>query len=395
MLEQVYGLTKDGFKRKPYTVILEEKQERAKDLFGEDIDLSERSPLGLYIQTDAWEESILWEQMEHVYYAAFIDDAEGKQLDALVKFIGLFRRPALRSRGKLEIIGRVGQVIAQGTRFMTASGIVFKTREVLILDLAGQGIVDIEALESGWRGNITANQIDRLFTSTEGGITNITNPERTSGGMPVETDEELRERYYRSLSRKGKATRAAIEAAILELPTVKDAKVLENSTMEVDENGLPPKCIAPFIFDGDPLEIAAAVLNTKSGGIQSYGEVIIDVYDSRGHPHKIGITKATAKNIYVRITLVRNPNFRPGYEATIRTNVITYIGGLDIGGVEFNGLGLGQSVIHSRIVAITSDRGITDATIELSVDGEIWAGANIDLPFMQIAITDYTRVIVI
>jgi len=96
LLEQVYGLTKDGFKRKPYTVILEEKQERAKDLFGEDIDLSERSPLGLYIQTDAWEESILWEQMEHVYYAAFIDDAEGKQLDALVKFIGLFRRPALR-----------------------------------------------------------------------------------------------------------------------------------------------------------------------------------------------------------------------------------------------------------------------------------------------------------
>ena len=112
------------------------------------------------------------------------------------------------------------------------------------------------------------------------------------------------------------------------------------------------------------------------------------------HPHKIGFTAATAKEIYVEIILTRNSSFRPGYENTIRTNVISYIGGLDTNGVEFSGLGLGQNVVHSRIMTITHDRGISDAVVRLSEDGVNWVESNIEIPFMQIAITDYLKVVV-
>ena len=388
-----YGLSQKGFTRKPYTAIEADKMERARDLFGEDIDLSERSPLGLYIRADAWEESKLWDEMEHVYYSAFIDDAEGKQLDGLIKYIGLFRFPALHSRGVIEITGRVGKVVTKGTKVTTAGGVQFRTRKTIMLDENGFGVVDVEAVEPGWIGNVPPRLIDRVFNPT-GEISNITNPERTSGGMPIETDEDLRERYYRSLSRKGKATRAAIEAAILELPTVKDAVVLENDTMEADEFGLPPKCIAPFVFDGKPEEIVSAVLATKSAGIKSHGEIYLEAFDSRDHPHLIGFTKAKETTVYVDITLIRNTSFRPGYENSLRTNVISYIGGLDTNGVEFNGLGLGQDVVHSRIITITHDRGITDAVVKISLDGENWQENNIKIPFMEIAFTDYTKVVV-
>jgi len=387
-----YGLTIQGFKKKPYTQIVADKKERARDLFGEDIELSERSPLGLYIESDAWEESKLWDEMEHVYYSAFIDDAEGKQLDGLVKYIGLFRKPALRALGQIEIIGRAGKVVPQGTKVMTESSILFQTRENIMLGGDGVGVANIEAVEPGRTGNVTANRINRLFNPVEG-ITSVINHERTSGGTIIETDEELRERYYRSLSRKGKATRAAIEAAILELTTVKDARVLENTTMDVVD-GLPPKCVAPYVFDGDSHAIAAAILETKSGGIQSYGDIVIDINDSRGYPHMIGFTRAETQDIYVNIALKRNAMFRPGYELDIRTNVIRYIGGLDFDGTEYRGLGLSQNVIHSRIITETSDAGISDVVVKLSTDGTNWVETNIEILTMQVALTDYEKVVV-
>ena len=393
-----YGLNKQGFKRKPYTQIIIDKEERARDLFGEDIETGERNPLGLYIQSVAWESSKLWDEMESVYFAAFIDDAEGKQLDGLVKYIGLYRKPALRAIGKIEITGRAGRVVPAGTRVRTESGIDFQTTGDVILERqeieeGGFGVAEIRALEPGRTGNVTGGRIDRLFSPIEG-INAITNPARTSGGLEIETDEELRERYYRSLSRKGKATRAAIEAALLELPSVKDALVLENTGMEVDANGVPPKAIAPFVFDGHQQEIAAAILATKSAGIQSFGSIVTEITDSRGYPHLIGFTKASDTQIYVDITLMRNSRFRPGYENTIRTNIIRYIGGLDYDGTEFRGLGLGRAIVHSRLVAITADDGINDAVVKVSTDGECWVEHNMEIPIMQIAVTDYTKVVV-
>ena len=192
-----YGLTIRGFSRKPYTQIIADKEERARELFGENIELSERSPLGLHLRSDSWEESKLWDTPEHVYYAAYIDDAEGKQLDGLVKYIGLFRKPALRSIGQLEIVGRAGKIVPQGTRVMTESGIVFSTRDAVTLDADGFGVANIKAVEPGRIGNVTANRINRLFNPIEG-IRSVNNPERTSGGLPIESDEDLRDRYYRS-----------------------------------------------------------------------------------------------------------------------------------------------------------------------------------------------------
>ena len=388
-----FGLSKQGFRRKPYTQLIIDKKERARDLFGEDVELSDRSPLGLYIQSEAWEESKLWDEMENVYYSAFIDDAEGKQLDGLVKYIGLFRKPPLKSTGQLKIIGRIGKIVAQGLRVRTESGIIFEITESATLDAHGQALVSIRAIEPGRTGNVTANRINRLFNPTDG-ISSITNPDRTGGGLEVETDEELRERYYRSLSRKGKATRAAIEAALLELPSVKDALVLENTAMETDANGIPPKSIAPFVFDGNPQEIARAIIETKSAGIQSYGDNLVTINDNRGYPHIIGYTRANDIKTYVDITLTKNAMFRPGYENTIRSNIIRYIGGLDENGTEFRGLGLGQSIVHSRIVAITADSGINDTIVKISIDGENWVEHNINIPIMQIAVTDYTKVVV-
>ena len=395
-MQQGFGLSILGFKRKSYIEIIQDMIERAKDLFGEDIETSDRSPLGLYIQSIAWEKSKIWDELENVYFSAFIDYAEGKQLDALVKYIGIFRRPALHATGQIEITGTPEKAIPQGLIVRTENGQQFATENNVTLDENGESTVWVRALVAGGRnGNVTAGRIDRLLHPQQG-ITSIHNPRHTSGGLEIESDEDLRERYYRSLQRKGKATRAAIEAAIIELPTVRDALVLENVTMETDEHGIPPKSVAPFVFDGDPIEIVRAILETKSAGIQSYGDIVIDTIDSRGFPQKIGYTKASYVGVNVEVTVFRNTRFRVNYEQELRTNIIRYIGGIDHDGTEHRGLGLGQAIVHSRIVAITADRGIDDVVVKISIDGgETWHQNNINMPTFQIAVTNYSKVMVI
>ena len=49
-----YGITEQGFVRKPYTVILSEAQGKARVLFGSDIDLSETSPDGMWVMLMSW-----------------------------------------------------------------------------------------------------------------------------------------------------------------------------------------------------------------------------------------------------------------------------------------------------------------------------------------------------
>ena len=49
-----WGLTKDGFRRPDYNDLLDGLEIRARELFGSTIDLSIRSPLGIFCRIYAW-----------------------------------------------------------------------------------------------------------------------------------------------------------------------------------------------------------------------------------------------------------------------------------------------------------------------------------------------------
>lgn len=389
-----YGVTKYGFKRKPYTEILEDKQARARAFFGEDIDLSDRSPLGLFIQVIAWEESRLWEVAEDVYYSAYIDDAEGKQLDSAVKYTAITRKGPQPAKATVVIVGDEGTEVQPDNLIVgTKTGINFKPTENVMLK-AEPTELEVECMIPGEIGNVPANSITEIVMQGAGlNINSVNNPEPARGGQETEDDMELRDRYYRSLSRGGSSSRVAVEAALLDIPTVKDAVVEENDTME-EKNGIPPKCIAPYVFGGDDTDIAQTILQKKAGGIQSFGTVQIEVEDSKGYKHMIGFSRPESKEIYVKIAVSKNAQYPADGDKQIRTAVIKYIGGKDEDGAEFKGLGLGQDVILSKIITAANIQGVEDVTVELSTDGQTYATENITISKMEIATTDYTKVVV-
>ena len=63
---------------------------------------------------------------------------------------------------------------------------------------------------------------------------------------------------------------------------VESASGYENDTNSVNSRGMPPHSIEIIVEGGDASEIASAILRRKAGGIQTYGNVVVDVPGSYG-----------------------------------------------------------------------------------------------------------------
>ena len=98
-------LTELGFERPTYDELLQKQIERAKLLFGDDIDTGETTPFGKYIRINVADFADLYELAEKVYYARFPNAATGVSLDRLCPFVGISRNPATYARHKIRFHG--------------------------------------------------------------------------------------------------------------------------------------------------------------------------------------------------------------------------------------------------------------------------------------------------
>lgn len=102
-------------------------------------------------------------------------------------------------------------------------------------------------------------------------------------GRTRETDAEFRAEYASRIFKKSSRMGDSIVSAILSnVLGVTSAAFYENCGSVVDEEGRPPHSIELVVEGGNPTEIAQQILDNKSGGIQTYGSVAVDVPDAFG-----------------------------------------------------------------------------------------------------------------
>jgi hypothetical protein len=89
-----YGLTDNGFIKKPYEIIVEELEADYRRIFGESINLEPQSPQGQMIAIHAEGTYDVWEMAEAIYGSYNIDDVNGKLLDSRAKLRGAVRLDA-------------------------------------------------------------------------------------------------------------------------------------------------------------------------------------------------------------------------------------------------------------------------------------------------------------
>ena len=388
----MFGLNKDGFNRMRYADIIAEMNNRAKSVFGADVNLNEFSPLGMIFKVVAFSMSVIWQLAEFVYYGGYKDTAEGHQLDGVCQYIGITREPARYATGAVTITGDEGTTIP--LFFIVSSGdYQFWTQVEKTIPASGSVDVPIRALELGNNSNVLPGTITTIV-NPKAGISSVTNATATTGGAEIETDEALRARYDLSISTGGASTVSAIRAELLAVANVIDATVTENVTMTT-VGGIPPKAFETVIYGGTNDDIANAIYRTKAAGIQSYGAITATVEDEFGQIHTMAFTRVVEVPIYVNVTLVTGEGFPIGGMAQIETNIIKYIGGTDSDTTLYHGLGLGDDVVYTKIIGLChSVAGVTDVAVTLSLDGVTYAAENKAIDPKQVAITDYSKVVI-
>ncbi len=344
-----FGLTEKGFIRKRYAEIWTDMQATARAIWGDNINLNENSPLGMFCRLNAWEIANAWQVAEDVFFSAFVDFAEGHQLDLVCQYIGINRTPAMPAQGTIKFTGTVdGTTIPLGTRVATEEGIIFATKEEAYIT-GGEANVKIEAEEPGEGGNLEAGVITKLLDSITNVSDTVTNEAPTAEGREVEADHDLRTRFKRSVQRPGKSTAGAIEGALMDIPEVWDAYVRENDLDEsvtVGDVAIPRKSIYPLVHFGDDEEIARTIYENKAAGIQSYAPlatgVTLEVADTKGITHTIGFDRPDEIYICIDADIETETGFPIDGEAEIAELIESYL----------KGRGIGRDVIYTRIIAI-------------------------------------------
>lgn len=385
-------LDRNGFKRKRYSDLIEDMTIKAKELFGEDINVTERSFLGILIRFFAWSLAILWEVAEKVYNSGYMHKAEGIQLDRKAWEFGLTRLQEQHARGRIEIFGSPGYIIQEGTLFETEKGILFELTADVTLSANGAGVGEIVCIEPGTKGNVAAHTIT-ILSNPDGNITSVTNPEPTTGGRERETDAEFLERYQHSLSGLGSANVDSIRAELLKLNGVRAAIVIENNKSTPDEAGRPPNSICAYVLGGDSDEIGYVIFKKKAAGIEAYGTEQVQVSDLGGYPHTVGFSRAIEIPISIQLSIYKNENFPSDGVEKIKTELIKYVGGVAEDGTFYTGLNMGEPVVFSKLISrVYQIEGIDDVELLVGMKGQTLGTNNINLDIMEVAQISHTDI---
>lgn len=366
-------LDSTGFKRKRFQDLFDEMEDKAKEAWGENINTSARSPLGIILRLFAWFLASVWSLAESVYNSGYKNTADGANLDRLGPFIGTTRILEQWAIGKVLIRGTPGHSEAAGFQVATESGVYFEALENFTIDEDGTVLVDVEALESGAGGNVAAETIT-IIVNPNPDITSVINPERTQGGREKETDAEFRDRWDETVAGGGAASLPAIEAVLLKLEGVRAAKVIQNVSSLPDDAGRPPKSFQAYVLGGQDQAIGEAIFEKGAAGIEPYGDIVVSVNDMGGYPHEVAFSRAVEVDLQIRIELRSNASYPVNGDELIRSALVRYIGGEDQGSY-YNGLNMGSPVIYTKLIStVYSVSGIDDLTIEIGPAGAMGTG---------------------
>jgi hypothetical protein len=197
--------------------------------------LNDRNPgsvVRLLSESFAREYAVVSRQLEGVYRAGFLDTATGRDLDNLVRLVGLERRDRTYATGSV-VFSRASPAnadifVPEGTRLSTAEPPLaeFETTEDRTLHRGSLSVeAPVRALDSGAGGVVPARAISVIHRPILG-IESAANPQGTRLEGEPETDEALRARARRALETAGQGTVGALKGALATLPGVREKDIL-------------------------------------------------------------------------------------------------------------------------------------------------------------------------
>lgn len=359
-----------GFKRRTYDEILTDKIQKAKDLFGEDINTEENTPLGKFIRINAYDEALLSEEMELIYYSIFPNTATGVSLDRLCTFVGISRNPATAARFKVTVKGTAETTVPIGFLVGTESGITYYNNNNVNIGADGTATLEVDCSDNGEIGNVAPQDITQIINPAAN-VEGITSAEIINRGEETESDYSLRLRFETARDGLGACTEPSIISAIMRVPSVESVGIITNESDETI-NGRPPHSFECFVAGGENYheQIAQAIFDKKPIGIKTVGSIPVPIKDAAGGTYTIYFSHTASIDVYVKIKVKANTQFEgESGNAEIQSNIVNYIDNLGVGGSVI------LSALYGEIHKVAGVEEVTE--LKLSTNGESWSAANI------------------
>lgn len=220
-----------------------------------------------------------------------------------------------------------------------------------------QGNVQMVATETG---PIVANSGTLTVIATPvTGLTAVLNTQDASIGSDVESDNAYRVRMSQELQSAGAGTVEAILAKLKQVSGVTAVLVFENETDIDDILGRPPHSFECVVQGGDSSTIANTIWQAKPAGIETDGNVSVDIVDSQGQTHTIRFSRPTAVPVYIIANITIDDSYPAGGDAAVASALVAYGDSL--------GIGKELIVVPKLISQIANIQGIQDAVLLVGI----------------------------
>ena len=316
-------------------------RKRMLDNMSNDIDKREGSFISNMVSPVGVEFAKYYMELDNILSIMFLEDATNEFLDKKVYDFGIERKQGSFARGYIKITGENGTFIPQHSEVLSQSGLIFFTLEDAWIN-EGTVIVEIEASNVGEQYNLIPNSIEK-FSKEINGVTSLINEEEFTQGVDIETDEELRERFFEIIRRPA---------------TSGNIYHYEQWAKEVD--GINQAKIKP-LWDG-----AGTVKVIVSNNNEIVEPEIVDKCQEHiDNVRPIGAEVTVITPTPLDISITANIYIESGYDPTVaklefEENLRKYLGSCT------------DAVIYTRVAScLGSVEGIKDYT-ELKLNGDIY-----------------------
>jgi uncharacterized phage protein gp47/JayE len=326
----IFVVSASGITAPTYDEILEYFKDRARTIFGSDINLDADTQDGQLLAIFAAAINDLNAQAIAVFNSYNPHTASGVALDGAVKTNGLTRLDASKSLVDLKLVGTAGTVITNGVAIDTSDNRWLLPAQVSI-PLSGEVVVTAEAQKVG-AVSAGAGSITKIGTPTLGWHS-VTNPVSAQVGEDVETDAALRVRQALSTMQPTVGLWEGLIGSLAQLDDVHSVAGRHNDTGTTSSDGIPAHSIAIVVAGGNVNDIAETIFKKKSQGVATFGSTSVQYTDSFGNANAIKFSRPSDVKVSVELSVKPTASWLSTVEGEIKERVASYINGLEIGEV--------------------------------------------------------------
>lgn len=353
--------------------------------FGQDLVVTPETPQGVIITMEVESRDAMVRNNAEVANQINPDLAGGVWLDALWALTNGSRRGASRSMlVGVEFRGTALTLIPAGSiATVEGTGSQFYTTANILLDNTGFAT---GTMESVLTGPIAAapNTLVQVASSVLG-WEQVTNPNAAELGRLVESDVAGRRRRRQTLALQSVALPEAIISRLYDIDGVRSLSFRENVTdasIVIDGVTLVEHSIYVCVEGGTNLEVATALLETKSLGANWNGSVVVNVTEpASGQVYQVKFARPIERTFLARVT-VKSSTL--DVQRIVPSAIAQYVAG-ELEGEP--GLVIDSDLSPFELAGAVNmvEPRIFVTKVEISENGTTWTTAEIPILLNQVA----------